>query len=114
LATTGIHHPFTPHPQFKGTSGCGRYGDFIHELDWIVGEVMKELEKQGVAENTLVVFTSDNGGMLNQGGQDAWVAGHTLTACYSASSSMPGKAVTAFPSSPGGPGRFLQARSRTS
>jgi arylsulfatase A-like enzyme len=78
LATTGIHHPFTPHPQFKGTSGCGRYGDFIHELDWIMGEVMKELEKQGVAENTLVVFTSDNGGMLNQGGQDAWVAGHTL------------------------------------
>ena len=78
LATTNIHHPFTPHPRFKGTSQCGRYGDFIHELDWIVGEVMKTLDEQGVAENTLVIFTSDNGGMLNQGGQAAWMAGHTL------------------------------------
>ena len=33
LATTNIHHPFTPHPQFQGTSQCGIYGDFIHELD---------------------------------------------------------------------------------
>ena len=78
MATTNIHHPFTPHPRFKGTSGCGRYGDFIHELDWIVGEIMKTLDQQGVADNTLVIFTSDNGGMLNQGGQDAWAAGHTL------------------------------------
>ena len=76
LATTNIHHPFTPHPRFKGTSDCGIYGDFIHELDWIVGEIMKTLEEQGVAENTLVVFTSDNGGMLNQTGQKAWAAGH--------------------------------------
>jgi len=78
LATTNIHHPFTPHAQFKATSKCGRYGDFIHELDWIVGQVMKTLDDQGVADNTLVIFTSDNGGMFNQGGQDAWVAGHTL------------------------------------
>ncbi len=78
LATTNIHHPFTPHPRFKGTSQCGRYGDFIHELDWIVGEVMTALEEEGVADNTLVIFTSDNGGMLNQGGQDAWEAGHRL------------------------------------
>jgi len=78
LATTNIHHPFTPAPRFKGTSQCGRYGDFIHELDWIVGEVMKTLEEQGVADNTLVIFTSDNGGMFNVGGQDAWEAGHRL------------------------------------
>jgi arylsulfatase A len=78
LATTNIHHPFTPHPRFKGTSECGRYGDFIHELDWIVGEIMKGLNETGVADNTLLVFTSDNGGMFNQGGQDAWIAGHTL------------------------------------
>jgi len=37
LATTNIHHPFTPDQQFQGTSGAGLYGDFIHELDWIVG-----------------------------------------------------------------------------
>lgn len=78
LATTNIHHPYTPHPRFQGTSQAGRYGDFIHELDWIVGEVMNTLEEQGLAENTLVIFTSDNGGMLNQGGQDAWKLGHRM------------------------------------
>ena len=78
LATTNIHHPFTPAKQFKNTSECGRYGDFIHELDWIVGEVTKTLDAMGVADNTLVIFTSDNGGMMNHGGQDAWRAGHRL------------------------------------
>ena len=78
VAPLNIHHPFTPAPQFKGTSDCGRYGDFIHELDWIVGEIMKTLDELGVADNTLLIFTSDNGGMLNLGGQDAWRAGHRL------------------------------------
>ena len=78
LATSNIHHPFTPAPRFIYTSDCGRYGNFIHELDWIVGEVLSALKDMGVADNTLVIFTSDNGGMLNQGGQDAWRAGHRL------------------------------------
>lgn len=78
FATTNIHHPFTPHPRFKGTSKAGRYGDFIHELDWIVGEVMNTLEQENLAENTLLIFTSDNGGMMNRGGQDAVAAGHRL------------------------------------
>ena len=78
LATTNIHHPFTPAPEFKGSSECGRYGDFIHELDWIVGEVLGALDEMGVAGNSLVILTSDNGGMLNLGGQDAWEAGHRL------------------------------------
>ena len=78
LPTTNIHHPFTPAPRFKGTSQCGLYGDFIHELDWMVGEVVKCLEENGVADNTLVIFTSDNGGMFNVGGQAAWDAGHRL------------------------------------
>ena len=78
LATTNIHHPHTPAPQFVGTSDAGRYGDFIHELDWIVGEVMKTLDEEGLADNTLLILTSDNGGMLNAGGQDAWKAGHRL------------------------------------
>ncbi|MDB4473835.1 arylsulfatase [Opitutaceae bacterium] len=74
--TTNIHHPFTPHPQFQGTSEAGRYGDFVHELDWIVGEVTRTLEEEGLADNTLIIFTSDNGGMINLGGQEAWKAGH--------------------------------------
>jgi arylsulfatase A len=78
LATTNIHHPFTPAPQFKGTSDCGVYGDFIHELDWMVGEIHNTIEDMGLADNTLIIFTSDNGGMLNVGGQNAWKAGHQL------------------------------------
>ena len=78
LATTNIHHPFTPHPRFHGTSGAGLYGDFIHELDWTVGEVMKTLEKMKLADDALVIFTSDNGGMLNGGGTRAWELGHRL------------------------------------
>lgn len=77
-ATTNIHHPFTPAPRFIGTSEAGRYGDFIQELDWLVGEVLDVLDQEGLRDNTLVIFTSDNGGMLNQGGQDAWKAGHRL------------------------------------
>ncbi|MEO1527038.1 MAG: sulfatase-like hydrolase/transferase [Planctomycetota bacterium] len=76
LATTNIHHPFTPAKRFQGTSQCGLYGDFIHELDWIVGEVMNALKVNGLDENTLVIFTSDNGGMFNFGGQAAFKAGH--------------------------------------
>ncbi|MEC8972314.1 MAG: arylsulfatase [Verrucomicrobiota bacterium] len=78
FATSNIHHPFTPAKRFQGTSQAGRYGDFIHELDWIVGQVMKALREAKVADNTIVVFTSDNGGMLNRGGQEAWRRGHRL------------------------------------
>lgn len=76
LATTHIHHPCTPGPRFEGTSDCGLYGDFIHELDWMVGELMRALEKKGVTKDTLVIFTSDNGGMFNENGQDAFAHGH--------------------------------------
>ncbi|EMI54978.1 arylsulfatase A [Rhodopirellula sallentina SM41] len=78
FATTNIHHPFTPNPRFKGTSQAGLYGDFIHELDWMVGELMKTLEANDLSENTLVIVTSDNGGMFNRGGQDAFHAGHRI------------------------------------
>ncbi|QDV25817.1 Arylsulfatase [Aureliella helgolandensis] len=76
LATTNIHHPFTPAKQFQGTSQCGLYGDSIHELDWIVGEILTCLEDNGLSDNTLVIFTSDNGGMFNLGGQAAFKSGH--------------------------------------
>jgi len=78
LSTTNIHHPFTPAKRFIGTSDCGLYGDFVHELDWIVGEVRKTLEEEGLTENTLVLFTSDNGGMINVTGQEAIRKGHQL------------------------------------
>lgn len=78
LATTHIHHPFTPGQNFQGTSDAELYGDFIQELDWIVGQVTETLAKNGLSENTLVIFTSDNGAMLNLGGRNAVKAGHKI------------------------------------
>jgi len=53
-----------PHPRFRGTSDCGWRGDVIHELDWTVGEVLAALDRLKLATNTLVIFTSDNGGAI--------------------------------------------------
>jgi len=78
FATPHIHHPFTPGARFKGSSQADAYGDFIQEFDWMVGEVMRTLDELKLRESTLVILTSDNGGMLNQGGQAAWNAGHRL------------------------------------
>jgi arylsulfatase A-like enzyme len=78
FATPHIHHPFTPGGKFKGSSACGVYGDFIQEFDWMVGELLRTLEELHLSDRTLVILSSDNGGMLNQGGQQAWSAGHRL------------------------------------
>jgi arylsulfatase A-like enzyme len=64
LATHDIHEPMIPHPRFRGTSDCGWRGDVIHQLDWTVGEVLKTLDRLHLATNTLVIFTSDNGGAI--------------------------------------------------
>lgn len=64
------HVPRTPHPRFEGTSGMGPRGDAILEADWIVGEFLKELETLGILENTLIIFSSDNGPVLNDGYYD--------------------------------------------
>ncbi len=64
------HVPRTPHSRFVGKSGMGPRGDVIVEADWIVGEFIKTLEKEGVLENTLIVFSSDNGPVLNDGYYD--------------------------------------------
>jgi arylsulfatase A-like enzyme len=55
------HHPIYAGERFQGTSQAGAYGDCIQEVDWSVGEIVKKLEEKGIAEKTLVVFTSDNG-----------------------------------------------------
>lgn len=58
------HTPLFAGPEFAGTSLAGRYGDVIEEIDWSAGEIRRSLERAGVAEDTLVVFTSDNGPWL--------------------------------------------------
>lgn len=68
-----IHTPHTPNPKFTGTSQAGKYGDFVHELDWSVGELLATLDRLKLTENTLVIFTSDNGGVYEKAG---FGAGH--------------------------------------
>jgi arylsulfatase A-like enzyme len=69
-----------PHPRFAGKSGCGVRGDVIQELDDTVGQVLKTLERLKLAENTLVIFSSDNGPVIDDGYADGAVEnlhGHT-------------------------------------
>lgn len=65
-----IHVPRLPHPDFKGKSSMGPRGDVIVQMDWVTGKILKELETLGVDDNTLVVFTSDNGPVLDDGYDD--------------------------------------------
>ncbi len=64
------HVPRTPHERFVGTSGMGPRGDVIVEADWCIGELLKTLESEGLLENTLIVLSSDNGPVLNDGYYD--------------------------------------------
>ncbi len=61
---TAPHKPATPHPRFRGKSGLGPYGDFILQVDWTVGEVLRAIDEAGICENTLVVVSSDNGSYM--------------------------------------------------
>ncbi|MBW8016258.1 MAG: sulfatase [Planctomycetes bacterium] len=64
LPHTMPHIPLFASEKFKGTSKRGLYGDVIEEIDWCVGQVLKTLKKLGLDDNTLVVYTSDNGPWL--------------------------------------------------
>jgi len=64
------HVPRTPAPEFIGKSGMGPRGDVILEADWCIGQLYATLEEQGLLENTLIIFTSDNGPVLNDGYYD--------------------------------------------
>jgi arylsulfatase A len=61
LALTAPHTPIVPTQEWQGRSGLNAYGDFVMQTDWSVGQVLEELDKSGLAGNTLVIFTSDNG-----------------------------------------------------
>lgn len=58
---TSPHAPVCPNKEFHGLSGAGKYGDFVCEVDWVVGQVVDALRRTGQLDNTLLVFTSDNG-----------------------------------------------------
>ncbi len=96
LSFTSPHTPILPSPAWQGKSGLGKYGDFVMETDWALGEVLAAIKKNGLADDTLVVFTSDNGcspaadpqGLERQGHYpsadrrgykaDAWDGGHRI------------------------------------
>ena len=67
FAPNDVHVPRFPHPRFRGQSEMGLRGDAIVQFDWSVGEIVRTLEEQGLLENTLIILTSDNGPVLDDG-----------------------------------------------
>ena len=101
FALTSPHYPVVPAPEFVGKTTVGAYGDFVHQTDWSIGQLLDALERAGIADNTLVIFTSDNGseitgevkpgaydrvqqfghrssGELRGAKRDAWEGGHRV------------------------------------
>lgn len=70
LGTNDIHVPRVPHPRFVGKSGMGARGDAILEFDWTVGQIVETLEKAGIMDNTIIIITSDNGPVVDDGYAD--------------------------------------------
>jgi len=71
LPLTAPHKPVWPAARFEGATGLGPYGDFVCQLDWSVGQVLNALERARIADDTLVIFTSDNGSYMFRRAEDA-------------------------------------------
>lgn len=74
------HTPIVPSPEWKGKSGLGDYGDFVMQTDHVVGEVSKALERKGLTDSTLFIFTSDNGCSKAAGIPKLAAQGHIVSA----------------------------------
>lgn len=70
FATNDVHVPRFPHERFRGKSPMGLRGDAILQFDWSVGQIMKTLDRLGLTENTLVILSSDNGPVVDDGYDD--------------------------------------------
>jgi arylsulfatase A-like enzyme len=93
FATHDIHVPRVPHPRFAGKSGLGPRGDVILQLDSSAGEILEALDGLKIADETLVVFTSDNGPVMDDGDKDEAVeklGGQSARARRTSSSAMAG------------------------
>ncbi|VGO18542.1 sulfatase family protein [Pontiella sulfatireligans] len=82
MALPSPHDPITPSEQFQGKSGLCPHGDFVMETDWAVGEVLKTLDALNLADNTLVLFTSDNGTSGSAGIGQMQKLGHYSSGIY--------------------------------
>ena len=85
MSHTAPHIPLVPSPAFAGISRAGAYGDVVQELDWSVGRVLDTVQRNGLAGNTVIIFTSDNGpfpegstGGLRGGKGTAWDGGYRV------------------------------------
>lgn len=94
LPLTAPHTPWMPTREFQGRSGAGMYGDFVMQVDAVVGDVVAAVDSAGLGKNTLIIFTSDNGafwvaaeeaefgheanGVLRGQKNDAWEGGHRM------------------------------------
>ncbi len=74
------HTPIVPSPEWQGKSGLGDYGDFVMQTDAVVGAVSDALERNGLTENTLIIFTSDNGCSKAAGIEKLAAQGHKVSA----------------------------------
>lgn len=70
FATNDVHVPRFPHERFRGKTEMGLRGDAIVEFDWSVGQIMQTLDELGIADNTLIILTSDNGPVIDDGYED--------------------------------------------
>lgn len=70
FCTNDVHVPRFPHERFRGKNPMGLRGDAIAQFDWSVGQVLDALDREGIADNTLVILTSDNGPVLDDGYDD--------------------------------------------
>ena len=70
-----VHVPLFAGKRFRGKSANGKYGDAVEEIDWSTGVILEKLRSLGIAENTLVVFTSDNGGKKRFGASNGKLRG---------------------------------------
>ncbi|VGO18926.1 Arylsulfatase [Pontiella sulfatireligans] len=76
------HYPLIPRDEFRGKSGLSLHGDFVMETDWAVGEVLKTLDELKLANNTIVIFTSDNGVAHKVGNAEMQEKGHFSSGIY--------------------------------
>ena len=85
MSHSAPHIPLVPSPAFAGTSRAGAYGDVVQELDWSVGEVLDAVQRNDLTDNTVIIFTSDNGpfpeggtGGLRGGKGTVWDGGYRV------------------------------------
>ena len=82
FSQTSPHEPVVPSARFKGKSGIAPIADFVMETDWSAGQIIEAVDKAGIAENTLILFTADNGHSHYTGWKDLVDAGHMPSGPY--------------------------------